>query len=154
MSLMSDWEATVRPPRYNPVTRRAYRRQVWLQIYLPLALGILGLAAVVYLLAQRGLAAPSAWADASLILLLLPVLTAALLPIVLFAGLAYLSGQLIQRIPDPASRVQDVMADVASRTLRAAAVAVQPMIVAQSGLAALARTARRLASIVKVRDQG
>jgi hypothetical protein len=151
---MADWEEEVHPPRYNPVTRHAFRRQVWLQIFLPLVLGILGVAVVAYLLAQRSVAAPSAWADASLILLLLPVLVVALLPIVLFAGLAYLAGLLIQRIPDPASRAQDALAEVARQARQAGAVAVRPMIVTQSFLAALARAIRRLAAVVDFKDEG
>jgi hypothetical protein len=68
-----------RPSKRNPVTKAAFRRQVWLQIYLPLAGGVLLLAAAAAGLWRADLAGASAWADASAILLLPPVLVVILI---------------------------------------------------------------------------
>lgn len=136
-----------RRSRRNPITRAAFRRQVWLQIYLPLAVGVLLLAAAAAGLWRADLAGASAWADASAILLVLPVLVAALIPLVLFTGAIYLVTKLIGAIPEPAHRIQVALQDVARRAQRAQKLVTQPLGAARGLRGALRAALRRLASL-------
>ena len=138
--------ATPEPTR-NPVTKAAFRRQVWLQIYLPFLGGFVLVAAVAWLLWNGGMAGASAWADASLILLLVPVLVLSVIPIVLLAALAYGVSYLLGQIPVPAHQVQQSLAQVQRIAEVASDRVSKPVIVFKSGAAAARATAKKIKSI-------
>src|SRR3990172_609884 len=79
---MSPPSSSFRRPA-NPVTQAAFRRQLRLEIYLPLGLTLLGIAVFVGVAAALSYGTPGAWADTTLILLAVP--TALLLAILLSA---------------------------------------------------------------------
>lgn len=89
------------PPSRNPQTQAAHRRESWLQIGLPLLLGILvvlGLAGFVVVIASRG-GNVSQGADTSLIFILIPMLIIALVISTLLGGLIYLMAAALKALP-------------------------------------------------------
>src|SRR3989304_9060623 len=92
MSSPADWPSVEPRPRHSP----RFIRQVWLQIYLPLFVGILLLIGFVGLIRRSAVGTPSVWADASTVILLIPVIVIGLLfmlaSIALAIGLGYLIG--------------------------------------------------------------
>jgi hypothetical protein len=153
MSLMDEEGFTPPSRRPNPVTRAAFRRQVWRQIYLPFFLGALVIGSVAALLWTRGLALPSAWADASLILLLLPTLVLALVPIVVLGVLSYGVVYLIQRIPGPAHEAQRAVARVRRTARQGAGIAVEPILVARSAQAVVEAVGQRLLTVLRGKEK-
>lgn len=139
-------------PQRNPVTRAAFRRQVWIQIYAPLTLGILLMAAVAAVLWSGRSAGASAWADASAILLILPVLALGLVPLILLAGGVYLVGMVMDRIPVPAQRIQAALREIERRADRIAHLSLRPFAIVGGARAGLVHGLRRLASIVQSQD--
>jgi len=138
----------------NPATRAAFRRQVILEIYLPLLVGIAVLAAVAVLLWRSGAGEASAWADASTVLLLLPLLALSLLPIAILAAVAYGVTKLIEVIPGPAHQAQSAVAQVARTTKRGTSAALRPFFSVYATAASVRRGAQVLLSIVRRRDEG
>ncbi|MGA9533280.1 MAG: hypothetical protein WBR18_11235 [Anaerolineales bacterium] len=137
----------------NPATASAFRRQVILEIYLPFFLGVAALAAVAILLWRSGTAGASAWADASTMLMLLPVLVLSLLPIVILAGAAYGVTWLIGKIPGPAHQAQSALAQVARTTKRATKTVIRPFFTVYATAASVRRGVQVLLSIVQRRDE-
>lgn len=133
-------------PSRNPATHEAFRRQVWLQIYVPFVAGLLLLAGTAILLAGAALAGPSAWADASLILLLLPLIIFSVIPIVLLAFLVYGVSYLIGRIPVPAHQAQQAVAQAGRVIQQSAQRAAQPLILMKAGSAAAGSALNKLLS--------
>jgi FtsH-binding integral membrane protein len=126
----------VRVRDVNPVTRSAFRRQVWLEIYLPLTLGLAAVVGMAWALARSGAATPRAWADASTVLLILPILAAALVPMVIFIALSVGIIILIRRLPEVSQKLQSVVYRVQWSTRRGADTAVQPWLMGESARAA------------------
>ena len=133
----------------NPVTRAQTRRQVWLQVYLPMGIGILLLAVLVFLLWRGGTATASAWADSALALMILPFLLLGLLMLAFFVVLAVGVGRLIGIIPLPARRAQDVMKNAAAMIRKGGDQAVRPMLVIQAVGGAIQETIRLLSSYLR-----
>jgi small-conductance mechanosensitive channel len=121
-----------RPPEVNPVTRSAFRRQVWLEIYLPLALGLVAVVGAAWSLWRSGMAAPSAWADASTILLILPVLAVSLIPLLILIALSVGIILLVRRLPEATQRLQSIIYRVQWSVRRGADVAVKPWLMGES----------------------
>ena len=136
-------------PTRNPATQKAFRRQVWLQVYLPFALGFLLLALIAFLLWGSNMAGASAWADASLILLLLPVIVLSVIPIVLLAALVYGVTYLTRQIPVPAHQAQQSIAKIGRIIELSTKRAIQPLIVVKAGAAAASSVADKLQSILR-----
>jgi flagellar biogenesis protein FliO len=120
----------------NPVTRSAFRRQVWLEIYLPLGFGLAAVVCVALVLWRSGMAGPRAWADASTILLILPVLAVSLIPLILMVALSVGIIYLIRRLPEASQRLQSLVYRVQWSARRAADAAVQPWLMGDSARAA------------------
>lgn len=146
---MEEFEGFDRWDERNPATRDSFRRQVWLQIYLPLFLGILILGLAAAGLWRGAVAGTSAWADASLILLLLPVMVVSLIPLVLLAALIYLVTLALQRLPAPAYRVQQALAEVQRRARRGGQLAAAPMVQSKAAIGALQSGIHHLTSIFR-----
>lgn len=85
---MSEYQPSTLPER-NPVTHRAHRREVLLQVTIPFVIGL-----VIFLLGSVLVTlgpddAVSCWGDTSLIWLIVPQLFLCLLFLILMAALAY-----------------------------------------------------------------
>lgn len=145
-------QVPVRGPRRDPVTHAAFRRQVWAQIYAPLAVGGLVLAALAAALWSGRGADASAWADGASILLMLPILVASVIPLALAAAAIYVIRIVLRRIPGPALRLQTAARELSRRADRAAGLVLRPFVVASGARAGLARGLRRLASILSTQD--
>ncbi len=137
----------------NPVTQAAFRRQAWLEIYLPLGFALLIVGVVVVLLARSGVGDASSWADAALVVLILPLLILGLLVLVGLAFLAYGLFQLGGLIPGPARQVQEVFYRAQFDSRRATDLLVSPVIAVRGAVAAL-RAARRQVSSIFVNEDG
>ncbi len=136
--------ASRRPTATNPATRRRFRRSQWLEIYLPLAGGVLLVAVALTgtVLAAHG-GSWSAWADAALLLLVLPALLLGLVLLALLGGLAYGLWWVIRAAPPYFKIVQDGMARLSRATRRAGDRAVAPILGLQAFKAALGTLLRR-----------
>ena len=126
-----------RPPiTPNPITQHTFRRSVWLQIYLPLILGGLLLAAALGgVVVAAGGGGFSAWADVSLIFLLLPALLLGLIAGAAVGALAYGVWWLVRESPPYFRLAQDVGQRVARQTRKIADRVVEPMLRAQAAQA-------------------
>jgi len=90
-----------KPPMRDPQTQAAHGRETWLQIILPLLIGVLavlGLAIWTGMVAAKGGNVSQA-ADSSLILILFPILILALILLAILGGLIYLMAAIINALP-------------------------------------------------------
>jgi hypothetical protein len=136
-----------RPP--NPVTQAAFRRQVRLEVYLPITLAVLVLALLVGVVVVVGVGSAGAWADMALVLLAVPL---AVLLVVLTAALGggiYLMVRLIREVPSVTSGLQDGADRLAGAVRRGSDAAVQPILAPAGVAAALAEVGRSLRSIFR-----
>ena len=88
----------VNQPR-NELVKAKHIRQRNLQIYLPLAIGILILAAFVLVLIFQQVGTPSKWADISSIFLIIPTMLVAALVLIIFLGLIFVFIKLFEVLP-------------------------------------------------------
>jgi hypothetical protein len=126
-------------PERNPNTHRVHRREVFWQITFPLILGlllILGLAVWTIVAATNG-GNVSQPADASLIFLILPTMVMAIIPLALFAGLAYAVIMLNTIIPPYMRQAQDAMIRVRDGVRTGADKLVEPVIRFKTVIASL-----------------
>lgn len=133
----------------NPVTRAAFRRQVWLEIYLPLFVGLIVVVGGAVLLWQRGVGGGRAWADASTVLLLIPLIAAGLIPLVLLVGAAAGAYWLIREIPGPSRRAQGFFYRAELAVRRGSDWVARPWVVGSSLSSAVRRSLVVLASIFR-----
>jgi len=134
MSSPADWPSVEPRPRHSP----RFIRQVWLQIYLPLFVGFLLLIGLVALMRRGAVGTPSVWADASTVILLIPVIVIGLLFMLASIGLAIGLGYLIGWLPGPIRKGWEVFVQVEATVRRGADLAVRPMLMAK-GLSASVR---------------
>jgi hypothetical protein len=147
---MSD-ERKPRRPRHDEEILSAYRRQVGLQVYLPLGLFTAALVAVVALLWVNGVGDTSTWADAALILVLIPTLVLGLILLAVLVALTVLIGKLIGIIPEPAYQVQTFMRTVEKQVKRAADLVLQPMVTLSSLVSSLREFVNSLVSFLGIK---
>jgi hypothetical protein len=124
----------------DPRVRSAYRRQVWTQVFLPLALGIAIVVGALALNWTGITGAPDGLADATIALLLLPLLALGLLVLGLLVGLIWLIGWGMGKVPRPAAEVQMRLDQAARQARRASDLAASPLTTLQglgAGAAAL-----------------
>lgn len=96
-------------PERNPETHAAHKREVFWQITLPLAIGILLMLAVlvaIVLSATRPVTDVSRWASVSLMWLILPSLIALLILLAITVGLVFAITQLLKVFPRYARIIQ------------------------------------------------
>lgn len=123
------------PVQRNPVTHQKHRREVFLQITLPLVIGILIL---IFLVVMTGMAAAEPvrrWSDISLIWLTTYRLLIGLINLILLAGLAYGLTRLVSVLPIYARQVQDFFVLVGRRVALIMDQLVEPMLKIHSFLA-------------------
>lgn len=126
----------------DPRVRTAYRRQVWLEIYLPLALAVGAGVAGMAVNWSGVVAGASSLADVMLVAMLFPFLLLILPLIAIVLVGVYAVGLGIRRIPAPASKVQARLELIAHEARQASTLAALP-VVALAGARAAADAAWR-----------
>jgi len=145
MSSPADWPSVEPRPRHSP----RFIRQVWLQIYLPLFVGILLLIGFVGLIRRSAVGTPSVWADASTVILLIPVIVIGLLFMLASIALAIGLGYLIGWLPGPIRRGWEVFMQVEATVRRGADLAVRPMLMAKGLSASVRQSVEIVASVFR-----
>ncbi len=130
--------------------RSAYRRQVWLQVYLPLGLFTTALIAVVALLWVNGVGDTRVWADTALILVLIPTFVLGLILLALLLALAVLIGKLIGIIPEPAYQVSTFMRMVERQVKRITDLVLEPLKIFSALVASLKEIVNSLVSFLGI----
>jgi hypothetical protein len=126
----------------------AFKRQVRLQIYLPLGLFTVLLAGVVAWFWIGGIGDAGVWADVGLIMLIIPGLLVGLIVLALFVALAFLIGRLIGLIPEPANRLRLIFRRVERETTRGVDLALRPLVNLSALWSAVKTIGTSLASIL------
>jgi len=145
MSSPADWPSVEPRPRHSP----RFIRQVWLQIYLPLFVGILLLIGLVVLVRRSAVGTASVWADASTVFLLIPVIVIGLLFMLASIALAIGLGYLIGWLPGPIRRGWEVFMQVEATVRRGADLAVRPMLMAKGLSASVRQSVEAVASVFR-----
>lgn len=132
-------------PRPKPV--KGFRKTVWLQIYLPLIFIILLLGTLVSVLWIEGVGTSSGWADAALVILIIPALLVGLIILGIVALLCYGVIYVIGLLPGPSKRGREISARVANESRRFANLAARPFMAPRAAKTAIIETIRYLLSI-------
>ena len=138
----------VEPPpvyRMKPETKR----QIWLQIWLPFILGVLVLMGIVTGLVLTRAGTTSAWADAALVFLLLPILLVGMIVIVGIGILVYFVGKLARRVPGPLRMADDKMQQVEVIVRRVSGQMVKPFIHLPASWASVQAAVENILSIFR-----
>lgn len=130
---------------------KKFQRQVWLQIYFPIAfvIFILGVLAATLSLNQKGTA--SVWGDASLIMLFIPVFVIGLILLLLLIAFAYLVARLVGYLPTPMSGIHQRMKDLDYSTRRLSRTISRPFFFPSAVSSAIRAAFRGWASIFERR---
>lgn len=120
----------------DQITRKT-RRHIWLQIYLPLALGVIILVGLGIWVILAGFGTASVWADVGLVLIIIPTFIIGLLIFAALIGITYGLFRLIDALPDPMDQVYLTVERVGSAMSQGADLAVRPMLAIQKTAAAL-----------------
>jgi membrane protein implicated in regulation of membrane protease activity len=131
------------------VTQAAFRRQVRLEIYLPLGIALLTLAVLVAISVILGVGTASAWADIALVLVAAPLALLLVVLTAVLAGAIYLLVRLIREVPSFTSGLQAGVDQVAGALQRGSDVAVRPVVVPSGVAASLAEVGRAIKGILK-----
>jgi predicted PurR-regulated permease PerM len=126
-------------PERNPKTHQAHRREVFLQITLPLIIGmIIALAlAVLAVVAATSDGNIKQAGDAALIFLIIPLMFVTVLFTLIFSALAYGIIRLNGTLPFYTKQAQDVMEQVRRQVQVGSDKAVEPILKIRSFLASL-----------------
>lgn len=128
------------------------RRAFNLQVILPLILGILVLAGGTILLSQAGVGTASAWADTSLVFLMLPWLCVGLVPLAVLAALWYGIFKLTAWLPEQLRKVTEYI-ELSGRYLRKGTdLAVRPLFAVKGAWAVVTTFLKGLGSIIGMDD--
>jgi hypothetical protein len=130
--------------KVNIGAQRRHRREVWVQILLPLALAVaLGIVGLVALLnANTGNVTRAS--QLATILLALPLLVMGIIFVVVLVAAIYALGVAMKWIPTKTVYVHRLMERVNHVAQRTANLAAQPVIALESWSSALARTLKKL----------
>ena len=132
------------------VSRPAEKRGDWVWIYLPFLIAVLALAGIGFLIVRAGFGSMSAWADAALSLMLLPVIILGLIPLTLIGLLIYGLIKLIVLLPEWFLSIRRIFGQAENAAQRAGDIAVRPMIVVKSSWASLRASCSWFVSIVRI----
>jgi hypothetical protein len=130
-----------------------FRKNVWLQIYLPILLGVIALVVLVASIwaSQQGRA--SVWADVSLVMLIIPTFIIGLILLAILGALAYGIAYLIGVLPDPFRRLQEIMNRVSASFEKGSNIAAKPFIFPGAVGAAIRAIFKGIASVFKEHPQ-
>ncbi|MBE9478709.1 MAG: hypothetical protein IMY80_01995 [Chloroflexi bacterium] len=132
------------------VSRPAEKRDYWVWIYLPFLVGILVLVGIGILVVRAGFGSVSAWADTSLIFMLLPMIILGLVLVVLFGAMIYGIVKLITMIPEWFTIIRRFFWQAENAVQQAGDIVVRPFTVMKSSWAALQESYGWLVSIVRI----
>ena len=116
---------------------RKTKRQIWLQIYLPLILGMIILAGLGIWVVLEGFGTASVWADVGLVLIIIPTFVIGLLVFAALIVITYGLFRLIGILPDPFDKVYMTVERVGEVTSQGMDISVKPVITVQKTGAAL-----------------
>ena len=137
------------PDESSKRIKLAFKRHVWLQVYLPLILGVILIGGIVAVLWVAGVGATSVWADSALVMLSIPTLVIGVILLVIMVGLVYGFNKLITLLPAPFQRIRKALKRAASLADRSAHIIVQPVMVPRALRHAVRETFRAFLSIFK-----
>jgi hypothetical protein len=135
--------------RPNPVTRAAFRRQVRLEVYLPLALALLLVLVLVAVAVSVPLGSASSWADAFLVLLAVPLALLLLLMLMALGAAGYAVFRVIRELPPYTAGIQEGAENVSRAVRRASDSAARVAIVPGGILEAVREAGRALRSVFR-----
>jgi hypothetical protein len=135
----------------NPKVTVSHRSFI-LQVVLPLTVGVLILAVGIVMLWQAGIGTASAWADASLIFILLPWLCVGFVPLILFAAMWYGVFRLTAWLPDPLRKGKKYLDQGGDYLRKGTDFAVKPIFVVKGVWAVVIAFFRGLGSIIGFSD--
>jgi hypothetical protein len=139
-------------PSDQSIEVKPHRRDFVLQVILPFVFGILVLTAGIVLIWQAGMGTASAWADTSLILLMVPWLCIGLLPLALLGALWYGFFRLTAWLPAAMREVRKYV-ELSGRQLRRTTdVAVKPMFVTKGAWAVVMTFFKGLGTLIGLDD--
>ena len=124
-------------PGPNPVTQRQHTRQVWIQILLPLLVGVV---AVIVLAVFAALAADpqvTRWGNISAVFLIIPLLLILLVKAIILFLLVFLLTRLLRVLPGYAHLAQMFVAHYSRRIMRLSDKPAQPVIRVNAFMAGL-----------------
>jgi hypothetical protein len=127
MQPRENWAPSEPRPRPSP----QYLRQIWLQIYLPLFVGLVALIGLVFFLRGSAVGSAGAWADTSMVFLLIPVILLGFLFTLACIAVAVGLGYLIGWLPGPIRRGWEILLRVNSGIRRGADLAARPIVSAK-----------------------
>ena len=119
------------PPR-NPFTQQKHRREVFWQITIPLAIGLIIVLALAVGVTLASSTQASRLADVSLIWLILPAMIIALVFLVLTAGLAYGIIWLIGKLPSLTFKIHKFLIQLSVRVRKISDKIAEPVIRVES----------------------
>jgi hypothetical protein len=132
-----------RLPEPNPYTRDRHQRQVLWQVFVPMGLGILLILALAVLVAGAQTPQVQHISDISIIFLILPTAVIALVILLIFAGLIFLTAKLIGVLPSYARLAQITLERVTTFLKNAADSTTKPVVGAESAWAGVMTLFRR-----------
>ena len=139
-------------PSDQSIEVKPARRDFLLLVILPFVFGILVLTAGIVLVAQAGIGTASAWADTSLIFLMIPWLCVGLLPLALLMALWYGFFKLTAWLPAPLRKVRKYIELSERQIRRATDAAVKPMFVTKGAWAVVETFFRGLGNLIGLDD--
>jgi hypothetical protein len=133
-------------PERNPETHAAHRREVFLQIILPILIGsiiLLTLVGVIIYAGISGNSQVSRWADISLVWLLLPSIMFALFLLLFLVVLTIGLTRLLHVFPFYAYRLHFLVFKIENKIKKAADMSIEPILKINSFMASARRLLRR-----------
>jgi len=130
----------------NPITHQIHKREVFWQITVPVVIGaviVLAIASMVILATATGSGNVSDWADASLILMIVPTMLMVFILMLILAGLIYLITRLLGVSPFFFRRIQDFFFLASLRVGKAADAATEPFLRGHAFMASLRALGRQ-----------
>jgi hypothetical protein len=126
---------------------RETRRHVRLQVYLPLALGVIILLGLGIWVILAGFGTTSVWADVGLVLIIIPTFVIGILIFVVLIGVTYGLFRLIGILPDPIDKVYLTVEQIKEGATQGADLAVKPMLAVLKAGAALKAVWKEIISL-------
>jgi hypothetical protein len=114
-------------PKNESITKKT-RRQTWLQIYLPIGIGVLVLAGLGTWVFLAGFGTVSVWADVGLVLIIVPTFVIGLLVFAVLIAITYGLFRLLDILPEPIRRFHSTVERVGKVMGRGADLTVWPVI--------------------------
>lgn len=140
---MDDFQPSMPTERFSEAEQK-HRREVLLQITLPMVIFVLLIVAVAVFAATGAPGNVSRWASVSLIWLIIPMIFVAFLFLIILAGLAFGVTRLVAIIPEYAHQVQDAFTKVGELVKQGSDTAVEPFLRVQSFVASIQAAKRNL----------